>query len=164
MLEVAGKLAERMVILVRHGEAMSEQQDPRRPLTQRGQDQARAAGRWLARHRFPAQRILHSTKLRARQTAEIIAAELQQSLPLEECHALGPTDDVRPMADRLGQEQYGSLIVVGHLPFLARLVGHLTVGDASREFAGFEECALALLCDMNGQWTIWCLMQPKWAD
>jgi len=163
-MEVGGKQARRVLILVRHGEAMSEQQDPRRPLTERGQSQAKVAGRWLARHGLAAERILHSTKLRARQTAEIIAAELEQTPAIEECGGLGPTDDVQAFADRLGQERDESIMVVGHLPFLARLVGQLTAGDASRELAGFEECGMAVLCEIEGRWCLWCLMQPRWAD
>ena len=164
MLAVGGEQARRVLILVRHGEAMSEVQDPSRPLTERGRRQAQIAGRWLARRGFTTERILHSTKLRARQTAEIIAAELQPKPPLEQTSGLAPNDDVSTIADRLERDEYRSIMIVGHLPFLARLVGYLTVGDTSKEFTGFEPCAIALLCELDGEWTLWALIQPKWAE
>jgi phosphohistidine phosphatase len=122
------------VYLMRHGEARSEQEDPDRPLTEAG----RAAVERVAR-RFAAldpllNSIHHSGILRARQTAEILAAQLRRAPPLQARDGLRPLDAVSPIADWLLAQasDEGAVALVGHLPFLERLASRLVTGDESR--------------------------------
>ena len=62
--------------LVQHGAAKSEAEDPQRGLTDEGQRTVERMADFLAALRLPLDRIEHSEKMRARQTAEILAARL----------------------------------------------------------------------------------------
>ena len=123
------------VYLLRHGQARSEQEDPERSLTEAG----RAAVERVAR-RFAAldphlTSIHHSGILRARQTAEILAAHVRGAPPPQERDGLRPLDPVAPVADWLlaDARDAGALALVGHLPFLERLASRLATGDDTRQ-------------------------------
>jgi phosphohistidine phosphatase len=60
--------------LVQHGAAKSEAEDPQRGLTDEGKRTIERMAAFLAPLGFSLDRIEHSEKLRARQTAEILAA------------------------------------------------------------------------------------------
>ena len=62
-----------MLYLVQHGEATKETEDPARPLTEHGRQEVVKVARALARVRLGVSVIAHSGKLRARQTAELLA-------------------------------------------------------------------------------------------
>ena len=72
--------------LVRHGEAFPESQDPRRPLTPAGRANVERLARLAAAEAIRASAIFHSGILRARQTAEILGAQLT------------PDNDVQPVS------------------------------------------------------------------
>ncbi|HDD66024.1 MAG TPA: phosphohistidine phosphatase SixA, partial [Nitrososphaeria archaeon] len=60
------------VYLVQHGEAKREEEDPARPLTEEGKREVEDVARFLAELGVRVDRILHSGKLRAAQTANIL--------------------------------------------------------------------------------------------
>ena len=66
-------------------------------------------------------RVEHSDKLRARQTAEILAVRLRAAEGRVQVTGLAPNDGVEPTRVRLTEES-GSLMLDGHLPHLGRLV------------------------------------------
>src|SRR5947207_394018 len=102
------------LFLVQHAEAKSEEEDPERPLTARGVDDARRVARLAAEEGGVAvTRIWHSGKTRARQTAEIWGQAL--GAPAEQVEALAPLDDPSVWATRLASEEQ-DLMLVGHLP------------------------------------------------
>ena len=78
------------IILIRHGHTERTEQgrlysDPQVELTERGREQAIAAGRWLADNR--PDEILASTANRVRTTAELIASEAGMDMKVvEELH------------------------------------------------------------------------------
>lgn len=145
--------------LVRHGEAKPAQEDPERPLTERGQQQARRTAAWLAATGLPVERIMHSGKRRAEQTAEIMAGHLSPPPHSEAVAGLAPNDDVRPMAEA-AQRQGPALMLVGHLPFLSRLVGCLTAGDPHQAPVLLEPAGMAIMRRLDGQWLLYCVVQP----
>ena len=60
------------VYLVQHAEAVPADLDPEQPLTPAGREMARRVARWLAATgRARQAEILHSTRPRAKQTAEV---------------------------------------------------------------------------------------------
>ncbi len=79
--------------LVRHGEAKSAQEDPQRPLSSRGREEVDRVSRAVAKKGMVASRIVHSDKLRAKQTAEILARNIIPSEGICEINGLGPEDD-----------------------------------------------------------------------
>jgi probable phosphoglycerate mutase len=76
------------LILVRHGESEGNRDrvftpTPAVPLTEAGREQVRATGEWIAA-RFAPVAIVSSPFVRARQTAEILAAQLGVEVRVEE--------------------------------------------------------------------------------
>jgi phosphohistidine phosphatase len=144
--------------LVRHGEAVSEGPDSQRGLTLSGrQDVARVAQAAGARNIFIAE-IVHSGKLRAKETAEILAEYLSPLNGVREISGLAPDDD--PM---IGKTELGAatnpLMVVGHLPYIRRLAGLLVTGDPERHVIDFAPATLACCNRENSLWKIsWVLM------
>jgi phosphohistidine phosphatase len=127
------------VYLAQHGQALSADQDPQRPLSEEG----RAAARKVADHlaalgtRFisPAiTQVRHSGKLRAQQTAEIYARALCPDVVPETVEGMSPKDDPHTVYEELTarRERDEALLLVGHLPHLARLAGLLLTGDAEK--------------------------------
>jgi phosphohistidine phosphatase len=108
--------------LMQHGQATTETEDPKRPLT----DAGRAAVQRVAeRARAADVRIsgcLHSGKLRAEQTAQLLVTEIGVEASVEARPGLAPNDPVVPVAQWLRAEtEHQSLALVGNMPFVGRL-------------------------------------------
>ena len=106
-------------------------------------------------------RIEHSDKLRARQTAEILAARLQPLKGTQQLTGLAPNDDVTSVSIRLQQESK-NMILVGHLPHLSRLVSRLLGLDSNRAVVRFQMGGVVRLDrDETGQWTVRWVLPPE---
>jgi phosphohistidine phosphatase len=115
--------------LLRHGIAANAQEpapDGERPLTDKGRKRMRKAARGLRRLGIDCDAILTSPLVRARQTADIVAAALGQEARLSVLDALQPnssTDEL--LASLHDHEHCGSLMLVGHEPLLSQLASVL---------------------------------------
>jgi phosphohistidine phosphatase len=150
-------LSQMILYLVQHGEAVTETVDARRPLSAAGRATVDQVATWSARHGLAVDQIRHSGKLRAEQTASILAARLQPPRGVVAQSGLAPNDDVRPVAKTLAGET-GSLMLVGHLPFLARLAALLLSGDSDRSLIRFRYAGLVGLVRDGDQWAISCVV------
>jgi phosphohistidine phosphatase len=130
--------------LMQHAEAVPETEDPARPLSTRGRAEVERVARFAARLEPGIALVRHSGRLRAHQTAEIMAAALRPSPRVEETGGLGPKDDPATAARTVGNTAETSLLV-GHLPHLARLVSLLVLGEASKDVLAFRMGALVAL-------------------
>ena len=131
--------------LLRHGEAVSEAEDPRRPLTDQGRRDAASAGELLLREGAAPSAIFHSGKARAVETARFAADALPAAAPAPApADGLGPNDPVEPWAEMLADEDRG-LLLVGHLPFLERLASLLLCGDPDRGLVHIPTAGLVAL-------------------
>ena len=111
--------------LVQHGEAKSAQEDPNRPLTERGRRDAKKAGALAAAGgRLKVGTILHSGKRRALETALILAECIVPTPVVEDSEGLLPLDDPALWATRL-TDMTSDTMLVGHLPHLAGLASLL---------------------------------------
>lgn len=131
--------------LMQHGEAVSEQQDPARPLTDAGRAAVeRVAARALAAG-VQVDACVHSGKTRAEQSALALADALQ--VPAVNARGdLDPSSPVSPFAQWLAEQgAHGSLAVVGHLPFLDRLASLLVAGEESAQVVRFRNAGLVRL-------------------
>ena len=124
--------------LIRHAHAVSEQENPSRPLSPRGRlDTARLAS-WLRANRAldPSQ-LWHSPLERSRETAAILAHGLDLDTVIVETPGLLPEDDPTEMAERLETfPSAANLALVGHEPHLSALATLLVRGK--RKPAAFE--------------------------
>ena len=83
--------------LVRHGDALSDSEDPKRPLSETGIEEAKKTGEFLKKAGEKPLKIIHSTKLRAKQTGEIIAEVFRETGPkTEEVDFLSPSSNPLP--------------------------------------------------------------------
>jgi len=145
--------------LVRHGEAVSETIDPQRPLSRVGyRDVEHLAQSAMAREVRPSA-ILHSGILRARQTAEVLAQFLSPPAGVRVSAGLAPEDDPMIAKGELETAER-SLMLVGHLPHLSRLVALLTRGDP--EAQGIDLMLATMVCCSlyRGNWRILWIIRP----
>ncbi len=151
------------IYLVRHGEAESESAEPTQPLRERGRADVTRVARHAARIQVHAAEVRHSAKLRAKQTAEILAAHLNPVRGLCEADYLAP--DAHPgQAQDAAEAAAEPLMFVGHLPHLARLASLLLVGDPNREIVRFRPGTVARLERTERGWVLGWLLTPEIAD
>jgi phosphohistidine phosphatase len=147
------------LFLVQHGEAKQENEDPDRSLTDRGAEVVERMADWAARSGITMDQIFHSGKRRAEQTAAIFAKHLNPPKGVIEMNGLGPNDDVTLVAASLHGEQ-DSIMIVGHLPHLSRLVSLLVTGNPDIEVVKFRNAEIVCLTQKDGKWAIEWVMQP----
>ncbi len=143
--------------LVRHGEAKLDSEDRRRPLSDQGRSDVEKVARAAVVKELRIAEILHSDKLRARQTAEILARFLSPAGGVREISGLSPEDD--PLLAKAELEAAeGSLMLVGHLPHLGRLASLLLTGDSEKKVVAFPAAAMVCLSRVAGAWNLgWAL-------
>ena len=145
--------------LVQHGEAMTKDVDPERPLSDRGRQDVTKVAQFAAKNcRMRISHIHHSGKLRARQTGDILAAGLNLPEPIE-IDGLAPLDDPSIWTCRL-EELTDSIMLVGHLPHLARLTGALLCGGPEAAPVRFQMGGVVALVKKDGQWSLEWMLVP----
>ena len=147
--------------LVQHGEACSKDLDPERPLTDQGRaDVERLAG-FLKQSNIQIDRIIHSGKLRARQTAECLANAIAPGTDLETSGLINPNDNPKAF-DWQSDSWDRDTLIVGHLPFMAGLVAHLLVAEDDRIITAFQPGTALCLEHIDGdQWQLNWMVRPE---
>lgn len=148
------------VYLVQHGEAIDKTIDPDRPLSDLGTRDAAQIGHFLQQAHVVVATIWHSGKTRARQTAEALAKYLGQGgRPIEKA-ALAPNDPVQPIYAELARAEE-DVMIVGHLPHLAKLASQLLVGTDNAEPVKFQNAGVLCLERVeHGHWRIRWMLVP----
>ena len=132
-----------LLYLVQHGKARSKEENPDRPLTNAGRREVEAVMLLMMRSgAITASRVVHSGKLRAGETAQIIAGKLDADV--EESDGLGPTDDPGIWRRRL-EESTRDTVLVGHKPHLPRLASTLLASDPDAEVVEFSNGGVVCL-------------------
>ena len=150
-----------LLYLVQHGAAKPESEDPRRGLSDEGRRAVERIADFLSTLHLALDRIEHSEKLRARQTAEILAARLRPTEGIKEIPGIAPNDDIEPMLVRLESET-GKLMLVGHLPYLSRLAARLLGLGADRPVVQFQMGGVVRMQrDDAGRWTVAWMLVPE---
>lgn len=145
--------------LVRHGQAYLETIDPDRSLTEEGRVAVDRIAHLASAFSLPVSQILHSGKTRARQTAEILAHYLKPSSGIEEIRGINPNDDVIEMSKSL--DPSNNTMLVGHLPFLERIVSCLIIGKTDKTIIKFQAGGIVCLdkdLATQGWYIKWALM------
>jgi phosphohistidine phosphatase len=123
--------------LVQHGEAKAREQDPNRPLSDKGARDVRKAADFIKPLGLEVRAVWHSGKTRARQTADILASAVSAEEGVLQRDGLAPMDDVEPVARDVGSSK-GDLMIVGHLPFLGKLASRLLTADEQAGAVAFQ--------------------------
>ncbi len=147
------------LFLVQHGKCFSKEQDPEQGLSPDGMADTWRIAEVAKEYGVEVNRILHSSKKRARQTAEIFAEFLNPAEGIAEAEGLRPLDDPTVFAEILRPGD--DLMLVGHLPFLERLTAFLITGDTDITVFRFQNGGIVCLDEYPGSdsWTVkWALM------
>lgn len=147
--------------LVQHGEACTKEVDPDRPLTDQGKEDVDRLAAFLKQAGIQVDRVIHSEKLRAIQTAECLANAIAPGVELETSGIINPNDN--PQAFDWQSDSWDKdTLVVGHLPFLAKLVSHLVIEDENKLITDWQTgSAVCLGHNSNAQWQINWMIRPE---
>jgi phosphohistidine phosphatase len=140
-----------MVYLVHHGDAVGPEVDPMRPLSGTGQAAVLRLADEAARLGAKPDAIWHSGKLRARQTAEVFWRICNPRARFSAERGLQPADSPEWMRDQLAGETR-ELMLVGHMPHLARLLRLLVEGEGGEGNAAFPPHGVVAVERDGGLW------------
>jgi phosphohistidine phosphatase len=147
------------IYLVRHGEAVSEKLDPERPLTPLGREEVERVARKATAKNVEVTAICHSGILRAKQTAEILAEQLQFTQNVKPISGLSPQDD--PAIAKAELEAAESpIMLIGHLPHLHRLIALLVKGDPESQVTELSPATMVCCCNDASKWEITWMLTP----
>jgi len=145
--------------LIQHAQAKPKEEDPQRGITQNGKGVTEKMADYFKRLKPGVREIWHSGKLRARQTANIMAGSIGLKEKLIEKAGLAPMDDVLKIKEQLTAIE-DNLMVVGHLPHLARLSSVLLSGDQGAGLIRFSNSAIVCLECEGRQWQLAWMVVP----
>lgn len=124
------------LIVLRHGKAAYPPvADHERPLAQRGNTEAPAAGQWLVEHDFYPDLIITSDAVRTRQTTTWVLSELGDKAPtpyLDSRLYMAPVTRVLSVINEV-EEQVRTLMLVGHMPWVQELGMRLASSESNEE-------------------------------
>lgn len=135
------------LILLRHAEAQPAKaggEDRDRRLSGRGEQEAKAAGAWLASHGRRVDRVLCSPSERTRATATVALAAMDGAPAPEYAEEIYDATPGELLALLDQHEDAGTVMLVGHNPGIERLVALLVEGR-SDEFRGMPPAGLAVI-------------------
>lgn len=124
--------------LLRHGIAVEPNasgKDAERPLTPRGRRRLSQIARAMGSLKISFDLILSSPYVRAQQTAETVARSLKLRKKLELFEALTPGGNPQALIQHLNglRPKPKNILLVGHEPYLSKLVALLTTGNTNLE-------------------------------
>jgi phosphohistidine phosphatase len=145
--------------LVQHANALSKEQDPQRPLSEKGTRDVSKVADFLKGLDINIEALWHSGKTRAAQTARILGGALGKGDGLE-YEGLAPNDDVQNIARQISSAG-ADIMIVGHLPFLSKLTSLLLVGDASADIVQFNQAGVVCLQSDDAKWSLSWILTPQ---
>ncbi len=145
--------------LVRHGEYVLERINPGCPLSDRGLVEVARMAAMATRKEIELTKIFHSGNKRALQTAIILKEYLKPLFGLDQTRGLNPNDDIYYIVGLI--EQAENIMIVGHLPFLEKLVSYAVTGDEDEPVFQFPTAGIVCLDkDAEGKWEIKWTLKP----
>ena len=146
--------------LVQHGDALTKDEDPKRHLSERGEDDIKRLAAWLVAYDITLSRICHSGKVRAQQTAELLKPVLESGGQIRATDGLGPNDPPEEFLKRLQNVDEDTLIA-SHLPFVARVLSQVITGSPDQQLVEFRPGSIAVVeRDESGGWHLICFARP----
>ena len=148
------------IYLVRHGSAVSEQEDPSRPLSSEGRRDIELVARTLGIMNLKVDTIFHSGKLRAEQTAQIIAGAIEVRNGVKKTSGLAPNDEPAEVL-ALIEAADDDIMLVGHLPHLDNLLKALVRPAEGEGLPEFTAGACIGVEKSAGGWQIFRALGPR---
>ena len=148
------------LIIVRHAQALSKQEDPSRPLNEKGKIEAEKLNAFLKTQDLAISRVFHSSKARAKETAEIVAQDLNSVDTLESLGALDPEEDIQKLAQIIDYFTEDT-VLVGHIPHVELLSNFLLSGDFVRPVSAFETASAMCFQKAQNKWVLKWFISPQ---
>ena len=143
--------------LVQHGKSLPKDQDPDQGLSEEGKAETELIAQTAKEKGITVSQIKHSVKTRARQTAEILARALNPNQGVQEISGIKPMDDVAAYAAKIDPDE--NVMLVGHLPFMERIISYLITGSIDQPVIKFQNSGIVCL-DKDPETQAWVI---KWA-
>ncbi len=147
------------LFLVQHGLSLSKEIDPEKGLSEKGKEENQLIADVAKHYAIHVDRIIHSGKKRAEQTAVAFQKALSVEVGIEKMAGIEPLGDVKAFAEVLDVEE--NLMVVGHLPFMEKLVSYLTTGSEEILVYRFQNSGIVCLDQEDDNWFIKWTLNPN---
>jgi phosphohistidine phosphatase len=152
------------LFLVQHGISASREEDPEKGLSSIGIEETNRIAQVAKGYGVPVAKIVHSGKRRAEQTAQIYHKALGLDVPLKAIPGIKPMEDVKTFSSLI--DPRANWMVVGHLPFMERLVSYLTCGSSKALVYQFQNSGVVCLdagegVKGEGDWFIKWTLNPN---
>ena len=146
--------------LVRHGEALTKEEDPERGLSAEGRESIRKISAFMKGLGIQVKQVFHSGKKRAMQTALIFSENIQSDRGVLETDGLAPMDDPEIWYERISRFNE-NVMLVGHLPHLAKVSSMALCGGMETKALDFSAGSIVCLkrSDDNA-WAVDWMMKP----
>jgi len=147
--------------LVRHGDSsLSARTDNERELSEKGELEVQQIANLILPLDLPISTIWHSEKRRAEQTANILSGTFPKAT-LQCTSDLAPMASLNPILDKIYTSP-DDLLLVGHMPFMGRLVSKLIVGEEDENIVNFGTgCIVCLERVVTHYWAINWMLRPN---
>ena len=143
-----------ILYLIRHAHAVDADENPQRPLSEKGTRQVAALAAFLHRSAlFQPAEFWHSPLLRSRQTAALLAQRMRLAAPQMLMPDLEPEDDPAAVARRIKVTPH-PLAIVGHEPHLSALATLLVTGTVRFPVFVMKKCSALALEGAGGEWSV----------
>lgn len=134
----------------------AEEGDPEAELTEEGEEIARSLGKWMAENEEIPSVLISSPAVRAQQTAELIAEELEEAgfapPDIRTDVGIGPHMSIRAcVLECLADESMGQVGIVSHRDSIANGLRELGDGDKPEPMA-MGEMRVLKIRRKNGKW------------
>jgi phosphohistidine phosphatase len=150
-----------LLYLVQHAEAKKEEDDPSRGLAEKGLQDITKVSAHISKLNIAVNKIFHSGKTRALQTAQALADHLKPDKGITEIDGLAPMDDPDIWKGRIRQVNE-DIVLVGHLPHLGKLSSLLLSGDKEKDIIDFKMGGVVCLKSFeDGHWSVEWMITPE---
>lgn len=149
------------VYIVQHGRPVPKEENPDRPLSTQGRDDVERVAAFLHRAGVRVGAVYHSGKLRAEQTADILAERISAGGMALKRAGLEPLDDVTDLEQSINNSNE-DLMIVGHLPHLSKLISRLIHEKELPETVAFRQGGVCCIAKNKiGRWSIEWMIVPQ---
>ena len=148
--------------LVQHGEPLPKEVNPDRPLSENGKSDVLNIASFVTENMsVKVGAIYHSTKTRAKETAEILDEYFEPPKGIAAVDNLDPLAHPAIWADRLNSSAE-NIMLAGHLPHLSRLTSLLVAGDETLSTVTFQMGGMVCLEKTDdGSWSVAWMIIPQ---
>lgn len=144
--------------ILQHGDAVAKDVDPERPLSEQGWRDIRILAMHMKNMGVHLGKIFHSGKLRAEQSAGLVAEALSAEIQPVQADGLNPNDDPRVIIGDIEQMDE-NILIASHMPFVSRLCSTLLTGGTDAEFSSIPG-TLFCLEKSNDRWRLAWMLRP----